>query len=193
MKRNDKAIAAEAARLLIELFLDGSTTPAQEERLYRFYASHPTGSLPAELEPYRPMFAWYASLPRKADAKKRFLGRWGRYAAAAVVTAVATVGLLMAPKLSYSDNDAGLRARYDGSYIVRNGQRITDIDAILVSVMKAEQIADSLESLAMRQINDADINYEQLILEQSISEITDTILARELRDDLIHNKTLSKI
>ena len=51
MKMNNKEI-----KKLIERFLDGDTTPAEERRIYAFFARH---RYAGDLERYRPMFEWY--------------------------------------------------------------------------------------------------------------------------------------
>lgn len=43
----------------VERFLDGDTTCAEENELYRYFSRR---NLPAEVEQYREMFAWYSSL-----------------------------------------------------------------------------------------------------------------------------------
>ena len=40
----------------INRFLDGETTNAEEQAIYRFFR---TGKVPAHLKEYAPMFAWY--------------------------------------------------------------------------------------------------------------------------------------
>ena len=40
----------------INRFLDGETTNAEEQAIYRFFC---TGNVPAHLKEYAPMFAWY--------------------------------------------------------------------------------------------------------------------------------------
>ena len=52
----------ELLRTQIEAFLDGTTTPAEEACIYSAYSTSEPGSLPSDLERYRAMFAWYASL-----------------------------------------------------------------------------------------------------------------------------------
>ena len=43
----------------INRFLDGETTNAEEQAIYRFFC---TGNVPAHLKEYAPMFAWYEGL-----------------------------------------------------------------------------------------------------------------------------------
>lgn len=128
---------------LVEQFMAGATSPAEERRLYRYYAAH--GSLPADLEQYRPMFAWYASLqkPARRPMAKR--------AVAAAIATLLIAGAIVGFVKYGGRNDDDLYACYKGSYIVRDGQKIDDLRQIYTTLCAAELYADSLEALAERQ------------------------------------------
>ena len=89
----------ELLRTQIEAFLDGTTTPDEEACIYSAYSKSEPGSLPSDLERYRAMFAWYASLSGEentvtpAKPKRRYRA-WLKYGAAAVATAAITVSAL---------------------------------------------------------------------------------------------------
>ncbi len=193
MKTNNKIKEVHSLEILIERFLAGETSPAQEKSIYEAFARNSEGSLPDNLEKYRPMFSWYAALPAKKLKIQHRHKQWWKYAAAALIAALLCFGIIMIPAVSLKGDKDILEARYAGSYVIRNGQRITNLDDIMVTILKAEHIADSLENLTDKRIKEADINYEQQILERSISEIQDTTLARQLREDLIGNNNLSKL
>ena len=175
---------------LIGRFLDGSTSPTEEKLLYSFFKANPSGSLPAELEQFRPMFAWYAALPAgntaaSAGRRRSFI----RYAAAAAITALLTAAALFtfAPRnTAYPDT---LYAQYEGSYIVRNGKRITDIDKILVTVMRAEKMADSLSNSVLMQEQLSDNDFDSIMVVQALSGISDPELVQQLKDDLLSTRS----
>ena len=115
---------------LLERFLDGKTTNAEEKELYAFFAG---ADVPEHLEPYRAMFAWFdggleqeirqAEIPAAPPARpKHRLRIWGTVAAVAATIALI---LLIRPTPAVHDFDP-----FEGSYIVRNGVRITDPDVI---------------------------------------------------------------
>lgn len=137
-----KASQADISRL-VEQFLAGATSLAQERRLYRYYAAH--RSLPAELEQYRPMFQWYAAMEKPG---RRFTVR--RCVAAAVVAVLIAGAAIGFAKLKNSD-DNELYTCYKGSYIVRDGKKIDDVKLIYSTICAAELYADSLEAQAERK------------------------------------------
>lgn len=157
-------------RTLIDRFLDGATTPAEEHILYSYFSSE---QVDPALEQYRDMFAWYASLPAETPAEPvvahRHRAAWHLPAgiAAAVALAVAIALSVFAPR---TDDQEALYAMYQGSYIEVNGQRITDVRLIYDRLQQAEALADSLcrdfddntfdaymANKALRGISDSDI------------------------------------
>ena len=126
-----RGLDASAVSILVERFLDGDTTPAQEKAIYHFYALH--RDLPDELERYRDMFAWYAGMQPRGERRPRH----AIAAAAAAVLVVAGIGLSVI--ITEKSEENSLYASYQGSYIVRNGQRIDDIQVIYNSLAVAEQ------------------------------------------------------
>lgn len=114
---------------LVELFLEGTATAEQEAELYAYFSSPAGGDADSRLERYRPMFAWYAALPGErmaaAGRRKRAVAAWAVAASVAVLMAVAGFLALRTP--SAADEAMEL---YAGSYVVRDGRRITDLRAI---------------------------------------------------------------
>lgn len=168
---------ADAARRLADRFMAGDTTPAEERRLFAFFAMAPEGSLPSDLEAMRPMMAWYASLAPAAPRRSRMRAV---AAAAAVVAVVAATAVALMPSRSTDD---GLYACYQGSYIIRNGRRVSDVREIYSYLQSAERTADSLAVAADIDIA-ADIDPGADIVEQALKGIADRELANSIMNEI---------
>ena len=117
----------------INRFLDGETTNAEEQAIYRFFC---TGNVPAHLKEYAPMFAWYeggmqgepkpqAMEDTKVEKRKTFSLRipvtaWSAGIAAMVVVTLG-LGLLVFSGQNLAKNHKW--SCYEGSYIEVNGKR----------------------------------------------------------------------
>lgn len=169
--RSRKAIISdETARRLTAEFLDGATEPAQECQLYDYYAS---GRVADDLKGYCDMFAMYASLtpaPVRSGRPSRVI-----WSAAASVAVIAVIGA--AVFFSEADRQPDSESLYAGSYIIRDGKKITDIKTIMPLLRSADDYVDS----TMRQV---DIlypdDYETVIIEKALAGITDPQLKAEL-------------
>lgn len=130
------------------------------------------------------MFAWYSAL--KAEPAKPRVSFWNRfkYAGVACVTAAMIFGISIVAK-DASANENPLYAQYDGSYIIRDGQRISDMDIILSDVLQAERLADSLETVAAREEELLDRDYDRILVETALSNVADKTLATELKNELL--------
>ncbi|MDR2810529.1 MAG: hypothetical protein LBB84_08275 [Tannerellaceae bacterium] len=112
---------------LLERFFEGATSKAEEESLYRFFSQRE--DIPAEWMPYRPVFDYFhEGISREcAPVRKTFLSRRKRRliwtAAAVALVLLATVGRLYLRRETPFDP-------YEGSYIIQNGVRITDMEII---------------------------------------------------------------
>lgn len=169
---NRKATISDTeARRLTADFLDGATEPAQERQLYDYYAS---GCVADDLKGYTDMFAMYASLaPAPAKAKKP-ASRIFISAAASVAVVVSLGAVFFSNSTGVEHDDINL---YAGSYIIRDGKKITDIKAIMPLLRNADNYVDS----TMRQV---DIlypdDYETAIIEKALAGINDPQLKAEL-------------
>lgn len=156
----------------INRFLEGETTNAEEQAIYRFFR---TGEVPPHLKEYAPMFAWYEGgmqgepepkpmeepecgpHPVMASGKKPFrlripVAAWSAGIAAMMVIALG-LGLLL-----YSDNDLPVHSEdwscYEGSYIEVGGKRITDIKQILPLILEEQAAAEQKEKLAEQRLRE---------------------------------------
>jgi len=149
---------------LIERFLDGATTNAEEKELYAFFTGK---DVPAHLEQYKEMFVWFDEgmvqeletvtdpMPNTIRSKNRFR-IWGTVAAVA-----ATLVLLMVlrPQSIEPEFDP-----FEGSYIVRNGVKITDPAIVGPEIETTLLAAEEQEKQLIYMIYNAykeDIDYMQ--------------------------------
>ena len=124
---------------LIERFLEGATTNAEEQMLYDYFNSN---NVADSLRPYREMFQWYAAgMPKqKAKPSKRPYAKWLAIAASMLLL----VGIGFGYR--YYQEQQELYAIYEGSYIIRDGIKNTDIRQILPELQATEQeVANALK------------------------------------------------
>ncbi len=174
-------------KILIEKFLDGSSTPAEERSVYGWFAQNADAG---ELEEYRQMFGWYAALEASAPAavkeqRRRRRGIW--LAAASIAAAVALMAGIIVPFAvsPATDYDSELYASLQGSYISRGGKTVTDISLIYDDLIRAEQFADSLQSAL--DSRDIDAELQEQILASITRDISDPELAESVRRDILES------
>ena len=122
---------------LIERFLEGETTNLEEKVLYKYFNNK---NIATNLEPYRKMFRWYAAgMPEKRHSHflaKRILG------IAASLLLLIGIGFSIWQYQKQQEE----YALYEGSYIIRNGKKLTDIKQILPELKATEQeVVDMLK------------------------------------------------
>lgn len=167
----------EEARRLTVAFLDGSTTPEEERELYNYYSGK---RLAPDLECYRQMFAWYDNIESHATTKyDRRSTRF--FATAAAIAALLLVGVGLTIGISSDGAEQSVDRMYAGSYIIRNGKKITDIKEILPELQKADRIVDS--TLTASVLNYPD-NPDVLVLNEAVKNITDPDVRAMLLADL---------
>ena len=142
---------------LVEKFLDGRTTNAEERELYAWFRSNDVGEEWAEL---KAMFAWYeAGMPEQKAEETPHIelraprperrGLWIAVGAVAGIAASVVVALTM--WLTFDNSQHNDLSIYAGSYIVEGGVRCDniediegDIEALLERAELIEQSADEL-------------------------------------------------
>lgn len=129
---------------LVEKFLDGRTTNAEEQELYAWFA---TADVPKEWTDLKAMFAWYregmpeiTSLVESAPKPKSRFSLSLRRGVMAISTAVAVavVAVLMWP----SSHKVNI---YEGSYIIESGDYCDNIEYIQEDIEALLQRADDIE------------------------------------------------
>ena len=133
----------------IHRFMEGETTNAEEQAVYRFFRS---GDVPEHLREYAPMFAWYEEgmpeetkeTPVKTRTKtfwKRIpLGVWSMGIAAMLVIGIG-LGLLS----GWGEDTNEEWACYEGSYVEINGKRMTDVKEIMPFILETLAEAERKE------------------------------------------------
>ena len=130
---------------LIERFLNGETTLAEEQSLYDYFQGQ---EVDKEFKQYQEMFRWYANgMPEDVLEKKSKTGKaivilkkWAFIGIAASLLILVGAGVRKYQKLQEE------YAIYEGSYIVRDGKKITDIKEILPELKATEQkVAEMME------------------------------------------------
>lgn len=154
----------------INRFLEGETTNAEEQAIYRFFH---TGDVPSHLMGYAPMFAWYEggmqgepgmSQPDgqeevaggKRSEKIPVVGKEGFYQRIPVAVWSAGIAAMMVIALGlglifYSENQAGGSGEwscYEGSYVEVGGKRISDVKQIMPCIIETLEEAERVEKLA---------------------------------------------
>lgn len=123
-------ISDTEARQLTEKFMAGATSRAEEKRLYRYYGRKHIAS---DLEENRQMMQWYAAGMQQSKPRQR-KQNWRPAAAAAAIIGIATgVGL-------WHGGDSGKYMAYEGSYVMINGKKVTDLDVIMPYIIDTEKL-----------------------------------------------------
>jgi hypothetical protein len=123
---------------LVQLFMEGMTSLEQECRLYAYFSGPDVA--PA-LECYRDMFAGFAAIGQAEGKKRRVvsLRRWCVWAAAACV--LFAVFYVAADKYE----EWHLESLYGGSYMIVNGERIDDLQAMKPEIERILAYTEKLE------------------------------------------------
>ncbi|MCH5221810.1 MAG: hypothetical protein J1F05_05720 [Muribaculaceae bacterium] len=164
---------------LINRFLDGETSIAEENKLYDFFSSR---SHLGELEEYRAMFNWYSSLPDKS-VEPKIKRHWSKIIAVAATMAILIAIGITAILLTRKPVNE-LYECYKGSYAIVDGKRYTDIAEIYDRLIKAEAIADSIVALPEPDFND---DLDIIIINNALNNINDSILVKQIRSEIFEN------
>lgn len=144
---------------LVEKFLEGRTTNAEERELYKWFA---TADVPDKWSDLKAMFAWYAegmhdkAAPAKPKPHMTIRRRWWVAAATAVAACAAVIVVL----LPHGNTEPQMRYNiYEGSYIVEAGIRYDDIEVIEDDIEELFARAEAIELEANELIAWADTNF----------------------------------
>lgn len=130
---------------LVEKFLDGRTTNAEEQQLYDWFA---ISNVPEEWVDLKAMFAWYSSvMPENSVepvvSKPKFslsLSLSLRRRIVAISSAVAVVVFAMVAW--FSSREVNI---YEGSYIIEQGTYCDNLDYIQEDIEALLEQADEIE------------------------------------------------
>lgn len=119
---------------LLERFFDGETSNEEEKQLYHYFAQP---DIPEHLRHYKPVFNYFekrleGELKGRTEPFRPVVqtGRKpGSYWITVMVGVVASILILLMVRPLFPGDDDKFNP-YEGSYIIRNGERITDINII---------------------------------------------------------------
>lgn len=139
MKRDNEMLPlteSRARRLLTEFF-DGTTSVEEERQLYGYFRA--ATDLPDDLRRYALLLGWLdEGMPQQQKRRTPARLFWAFVAStAAMLAIVVTLGF------NYAEESADRYAMYEGSYIVRNGHKVTDLRSIMQQLHEAEATADA--------------------------------------------------
>ena len=142
----------------IDRFLDGTTTCTEEQKLYEYFSKK---EIAPEARHYREMMTWYASrmaTPIVNHKRKRSFSikHWiYTISIAASIALLCTLGIKLYNSQSEVHDEFNI---YEGSYIIRNGEKITDLNLIMPELIEAERFIDEYK-------------YSSPSIEEMISEV----------------------
>lgn len=177
-------------RTTIARFLDGETSVAEEKELYNFFR---LPDIPADLKQYQPMFNWYASLGESHDeaAPADIAGTENRASASRVrllelrpwqwMGIAAMLALLLSVGFIFrSPSIPEEYLAYEGSYIIRDGKKITDLRIVVPEIERTQQLVnESLGEIDM-SLRTADSAFDDAVLaDEDLSDpmVKDLILS----------------
>lgn len=181
-----RPLADDDARRLLERFDAGLTSVDEERDLYAYFRRK---TLPPDLEPLRGLMAWYeggcigepaqpAPVAEPSHRRKRRFGLLGAAASAALLIGIGITAIT----LGHEDSDDSFATLYAGSYVIRDGKKITDPDLIRDEILRTEALADSLALIGSRY-DDPD----RLISNAVRSAYADNPYTAQLIIDMIEN------
>ena len=138
---------------LIERFFEGMTSNEEEKELYVFFSQD---DIPNHLAKFKPVFEYFnEGIAEDAVEKKKTrtlhqekTSHKRRKQILYTISGIAaSILLLLSAHYILNKNTSGFDP-YEGSYIVRNGVRITDMDIIRPELEKAYQLAISQQENA---------------------------------------------
>lgn len=172
-------LSDDEARRLTGLFLEGETTSDEEQKLYRYYARSKVAS---DLVPYAGMFSWFDALESATETTSvRHRHKVPRFVAAAAITAFVLVGVGLTLGYNFGSDEFSAERIYAGSYIIRQGKKITDIQSILPELERADRIVDS--TLVASYVSSPE-NPELLVLNEAMKNISDPEVKAMLLADI---------
>lgn len=179
---------------LIERFFDGTTSNEEEKRLYDFFAQD---AIPDHLQKYKPIFEYFdkgvAEDTKETVNQKQVsmnLPQRKKYSLYMIAGVAASVLILLSVYF-LSGSGAKQFDPYEGSYIVRNGVRITDMDEIRSELEKTYRDAIYQEEVAEKMIQDASssrnkYNDTELKLREQydnlMNQVVDEAAKKEIRE-----------
>ena len=139
----------------LERFFNGETSCKEEKELFAYFRQK---NISSEVEQYREMMLWYdAGLQvsqKNAIKENNVKSRWivSRYISiAASVIIVLSIGFSY---ITQNLHNKELYEIYEGSYIIENGVKNTDLSKILSEVQRGEKLVEQAFDETLQQAID---------------------------------------
>lgn len=181
---------------LIDRFMAGETSLEEEKLLYGYFART---DVPTEFEPYREMFRWYADLGetdcnstssasemQAADKPQSRRGKifavfrpWHIAGIAAMIAVVICTMFFFRPSTTIDIPEEYLC--YKGSYIIRDGKKITDLNIVVPEIIRIQQIVEESLHCSDDYFIDADDAFINAAFDES--DLNDPII-KEFIDEM---------
>jgi len=169
---------------LLERFFEGLTSVNEERELYRFFKQ---SAIPEEFVRYKPVMHYFEDgiikemdKPAHLSFKRRWL-MWGSVAASFL--------LILFASLFYFQKEESADP-FEGSYIIRNGVRITDLNLIrpvLEATIQQALLQEQETDRFIEQLMKPDFSVEIQIIQQThdhYQRILDNIQHEEIRNEV---------
>lgn len=156
----------------LDRFLDGETSCSEEQELYQYFKRK---SLPPEVAKYKEMIEWYElGLNTLSKQKKHSIHHLKRhhflYIAASLII-LFTIGWTITDSIINHNKKIDL---YEGCYVIKNGERVKDIDEIIANVEQMERmVAEQHALIQMAKMSSEDI------INRSINEYYDDPITQQ--------------
>ncbi|MCD7935748.1 MAG: hypothetical protein LUG98_02710 [Tannerellaceae bacterium] len=186
---------------LIELFFEGKTSNQQEEELYTFFRSE---NVPDSLLRFKPVFDYFdmtlaeevpeeVFVPEKKKIVKPFISTFWK-----LVGGVAAVVCLFFVLKGYENASNTEFYLFEGSYIVRNGVKITEPVLIEPELKRTLEEAERLQRDIERLLNSIpsppphkDISPSYINVSDRIEEIIDSYTDEYVKEEVRRTLTSS--
>lgn len=126
---------------MVSRFLDGCTTNEEENALYEFFSSD---NVPYRLRKHKAMFQWYSEgmkEPKRETSTSVMKTLFAKIGIAASLLLLFCLGLHLQKRIYMKEKCE----EYAGSYIVRDGVKITDIKQILPEIERSANEAMKIQ------------------------------------------------
>ena len=136
----------------IRRFMEGETTNEEEQAIYRYFR---TQRVPAHLKSYQAMFAWYEQGMPQEPAPKKHSYRLAVQAWRAGLVAMLVLGIGLGWFLLKDGSTAKSDewVCYEGSYVVKNGKRNTNIEEIMPQILATLKQTEEMERRMQEQLD----------------------------------------
>ncbi len=144
---------------LIERFFEGMTSNEEEKELYGFFAQD---TIPEHLQKYKPVFDYFDKgivEDTKAEDREKILVNIPKKKKSGlfIIAGVAASVLILLSVYFLFGRSTKQFDPYEGSYIVRNGVRITDMEQIRPELEATYRNAIQQEETAEKMIRDVSV------------------------------------